>query len=186
MTESPGKRKLEAHDDLGAGTQIKKAKIAESLAELRVSPATSSCQYASMRFSMQACGERSFGPDLARALQIRNIGHRRKSRVSTSSTAVDHLQRAAVQVHIVVHAIPNGSRRLKSWQTGLEKHGAHVVQVCILQSAIFTDPLSHTPTHDFLANWLTIKTVIAMLRQHWFTSYEAIKQVLRVTAALYS
>lgn len=34
-----------------------------------------------------------------------------------------------VQVHIVVAAIPNGSRRVKSWQNGLEKHGAAVVQV---------------------------------------------------------
>ncbi|DBB06978.1 hypothetical protein WJX77_001835 [Trebouxia sp. C0004] len=33
-----------------------------------------------------------------------------------------------IQVHIVVQAIPNGSRRLKSWQTGLAKHGATVVQ----------------------------------------------------------
>ena len=34
-----------------------------------------------------------------------------------------------VQVHIVVNAIANGSRRVKSWQNGLEKHGAAVVQV---------------------------------------------------------
>ena len=34
-----------------------------------------------------------------------------------------------VQVHIVVNAIPNGSRRVKSWQNGLEKRGAAVVQV---------------------------------------------------------
>lgn len=34
-----------------------------------------------------------------------------------------------MQVHIVVNAIANGSRRVKSWQNGLEKHGAAVVQV---------------------------------------------------------
>ena len=40
-----------------------------------------------------------------------------------------------VQVHIVVQAIPNGSRRLKSWQAGLENHSTTVVQVRILGSS---------------------------------------------------
>ena len=42
MNQSPGKRKLEGHEDLGAGTQNKRAKIADSWADVRVSPATSS------------------------------------------------------------------------------------------------------------------------------------------------
>ena len=47
-----------------------------------------------------------------------------------------HVSSLCEQVHIAVQAIPNGSRRLKSWQAGLEKHGAVVVQVHGLNASV--------------------------------------------------
>lgn len=48
-------------------------------------------------------------------------------RTSDVASPADHAPN--LQVHIVVQAIPNGSRRLKTWQAGLTKHGATVVEV---------------------------------------------------------
>ena len=104
MMEVLSKRKLQ-DDGTGAnGPQRKRAKPDE-FAAIRVVIAFQTCMHAWPQSTL-----------------LRTVSNASEEAVTLDATYM--------QVHIVEHTIPNGSRRLRSWQTGLEKYGAQVTQVC--------------------------------------------------------